>query len=222
MATHLRLNAAVHLTKSMKRILLIITIVLISSCKSENKKDKNLISKHQKSISAIPKVNDQFQDFIDQFPIKTLPIKINGCTDEILDLPKLDIKLSSEYSKDAKYEHIYGVIPSSGNYISTITLGEADCFVPILNTYKLNGKIIDSKPINIGSCGFDPCYDCVENMIIDSEYRIYVADTIKTSDCDENFNSIAGTEKIKVVYKKGKLTKKGTIELTNEIEKILK
>ncbi|MEO9510503.1 MAG: hypothetical protein ABJN84_16910 [Flavobacteriaceae bacterium] len=206
----------------MKRILSIITIVLISGCKSENQNDKNLITKHQEPTSEIPKVNDQFQAFINQFPTKTLPIKINGCTDEILDLPKLDIKLSSEYPKDAEYEHIYGVIPSNGNYISTITLGEAECFVPILNTYKLNGKIIDSKPINIGYCGFDPCYECVENMTIDSEYRIYVADTIKTSDCDENFNAIAGTEKIKVIYKEGKLTEKGVIELTKEIEKNIK
>jgi len=212
----------VHLRKPMKRILLIITLVLISSCKSENKNDKSLISEHQDAITEIPKVNDQFQAFIDQFPTKTLPIKINGCTDEILDLPKLDIKLSSEYSKDAEYEHIYGIIPSNGNYISTITLGEADCFVPILTTYKLNGERIDSKPINIGYCGPDPCYECVENMTINSEYRIYVADTIKTSDCDDNFNSIAGTEKIKVVYKEGKLTENGVIELSKEIEKKIK
>tara|TARA_R110002126_G_scaffold291328_1_gene451701 strand:+ start:3787 stop:4407 length:621 start_codon:yes stop_codon:yes gene_type:complete len=206
----------------MKRILLIITLVLISSCKSENKNDKSLTTELQEPISEIPQVNDQFQAFIDQFPTKTLPIKINGCTDEILDLPKLDIKLSSEYTKDAEYEHIYGKIPTNGNYISTITLGEADCFVPILNTYKLNGEKIDSKPINIGYCGPDPCYECVENMTIDSEYRIYVADTIKTSDCDDNFNAIAGTEKIKVVYKEGKLTKKGVIKLTNKIVKNIK
>ncbi|WAC03059.1 hypothetical protein N7U66_05370 [Lacinutrix neustonica] len=206
----------------MKRILLIITLVLISSCKSENKNDKSLTTELQEPISEIPQVNDQFQAFIDQFPTKTLPIKINGCTDEILDLPKLDIKLSSEYTKDAEYEHIYGKISTNGNYISTITLGEADCFVPILNTYKLNGEKIDSKPINIGYCGPDPCYECVENMTIDSEYRIYVADTIKTSDCDDNFNAIAGTEKIKVVYKEGKLTKKGVIKLTNKIVKNIK
>tara|TARA_R110001583_G_scaffold412_1_gene3745 strand:+ start:4967 stop:5539 length:573 start_codon:yes stop_codon:yes gene_type:complete len=172
----------VHLRKHMKRILFIITLVLISSCKSENKNDKSLIIKHQEQISEIPKVNDQFQAFIDQFPTKNLPIKIYGCKDEILDLPKMDIKLSSEYSKDAEYEHIYGVIPTNGNYISTITLGEAECFVPILNTYKLNGEKIDSKPISIGYCGFDACYECVESMTINSEYRIYVADTIKTSD----------------------------------------
>lgn len=206
----------------MKRILFIMTIVLISSCKSENKNDKSLTSKLQKPISEIPKVNEQFQAFIDQFPTKTLPIKINGCLDEILDLPKLDVKLSSNYSKDVEYEHIYGIIPSNGNYISTITLGEADCFVPILNTYKLNGEKIDSKEINIGYCGPDSCYECIENMTIKSDYRIYVADTIKTYECDDNFNAIQGTEKIKVIYKEGKLTSKGIIELTKDIEKIIK
>lgn len=205
--------------KPMKRILLLITLILISSCKSENKKDKSLTTQRQETITEIPKVNDKFQAFIDQFPTKILPIKINGCTDEILDLPKLDIKLSSEYSKDSEYEHIYGIIPSNGNYITTVTLGEADCFVPILKTYKLNGKKIDSKTINIGYCGSDPCYECVENMTINSDYRIFVSDTITTYDCDDNFDTISGTEKIKVVYKEGKLTQNGIIELTKENEK---
>lgn len=206
----------------MKRVLLIITIILVSSCKSNNKKDNILSSGTQESISENPKVKDQFQAFINQFPTKTLPLRINGCTDEILDLPKLDTKLSSEYSKDSEYEHIYGIIPSNGNYISTITLGKADCFIPILNTYKFNGEKIDSKAINIGYCGPDPCYECVENMTINSDYRIYVADTIKTSDCDDDFNAIAGTETIKVIYKEGILNKKGVIELTKEIEKSIK
>ena len=98
----------------------------------------------------------------------------------------------------------------------------ADCFITILNTYKLNGEIIDSKPINIEYCGSDPCHECVENMTINSEYRIYVADTIKTFDCDDNFNAIRGTEKIKVIFKDGKLTEKGIIELSEEGERMIK
>ncbi|WP_243472543.1 hypothetical protein [Winogradskyella sp. MH6] len=203
----------------MRRILFLIAIVLISSCKTENKNEENQTTKPQEPVSEIPKVKGQFQMFLDQFPTKRLPVKIYGCSDEILGLPKLDIKLSAKYSKEAEYEHIYGIIPSNGNYISTITLGEAECFVPTLNTYKLNGEKIDSKPIFIGYCGSDPCYECVESMTINSDYRFYVADTIKTSDCDGNFKAIAGTEKIKVVYKEGKLTEKGIIELTEEIEK---
>lgn len=206
----------------MKRILILIGIALLSSCKSENKNDENLTFESQESISETSKVKDQFEAFINQFPTKNFPIKINGCSDEILDLPKLDTELSSKYSKDAEYEHIYGIIPSNGDYISTITLGVADCFIPILNTYKLNGEIIDSKPINIGYCGPDHCYECVENMTINSEYRIYVADTIKTFDCDDNFNTIPGTEKIKVIFKDGKLTEKGIIELSEESERVIK
>lgn len=206
----------------MVRVLILIGIVILSSCKSDNKNNKNPTFEHQESSSEIIKANDQFQAFIDQFPAKKLPIKINGCSDEILDLPKLDIKLSSKFSKDVEFEHIYGIIPSKGNYITTLTLGVADCFIPILSTYKLNGEIIDSKPINIGYCGPDPCYECVENMTINSEYRIYVADTIKTFDCDDNFNVIPGTEKIKVIFKDGKLTEKGIIELSEENEKIIK
>ncbi|TRZ42179.1 hypothetical protein [Robertkochia solimangrovi] len=205
----------------MKRILFLISIVLISSCKTESKTEKSLTTKYQEPISKIPKVNDQFQAFLDQFPTKSLPIKINACADEILDLPKLDINLSSEYSENVEFEHIYGIIPSKGNYITTITLSEAECFVPILNTYKLNGEKIDSKEIFIGYCGFEACYECVESMTIDIKNQIYVADTTKTYDCDDNYNAITGTEKIKVIYQKGKLTENGIIELTKETEKII-
>lgn len=211
-----------HIVKQMNKILFIMLIVLISNCKSENKNDKRSTSKLKKPISEIPKVNDQFQVFIDQFPTRELPIKIYGCKDEILDLPKLDVKLSQGFIKEPEYEHIYGIIPTNGTYISIITLGEADCFIPIINTYKLNGDKIDSKPISIGYCGFDACYECVEAMTIDSKYQIYVADTTKTYDCDDNYKAIAGTEKIKVVYQNGELNKNGIIELSQEKEKTIK
>lgn len=203
----------------MKKTLFLLVIFLFSNCKSENTKDKISASEIQKMNSEIAKDNNEFQAFINQFPTKTLPVIINGCENKILDSPKLDIRLSSKYVTEPKYEHIYGRIPSNGNYISIITIGEADCLIPILNTYKPNGEKIDSKAMNIGYCGPDPCYECVENFTITRKYRIYVADTIKSSDCDENFKSIAGTEKIKVIYKEGKVTETGLIVLSQEKEK---
>ncbi len=193
-------------------------MIILGGCRKGNEGNSKIESKKsEKPISETQEVNDQFQVFMDQFPKVELPLIINGCLDEILELPKLDFEISSEYSSDAKYEHIYGIIPSNGNYITTITLGSADCFIPIITTYRLNGERINSKPISIGYCGPDPCYECIESMTIKSDYRIYVADTIKTYDCDKNYNAIVGTERIKVVYKEGKLNENGVIELTEEI-----
>ena len=63
--------------------------------------------------------------------------------------------------------YIYGQIPTNGNYIATITIGAADCNLPVLTTYKLNGERIDSKTIAIGGCGQGPCFECEELVEID-------------------------------------------------------
>ncbi len=206
----------------MNKAILLIGIILIFGCKSESKDSEKLLSGQDEINSKIPQVNDQFQAFLDQFPKTELPIKINGCDEKYYKAPKLDLSLSSKYSPDAKYEYVYGIIPSKGNFVSTITMGEADCLIPVLTTYKLNGEPINSKPISIGSCGPDPCFECMEFMTIKKDFRIYVADTIKTYECNENFKQILGTEKIEVIYKEGKITENGVIELTEEATKKIK
>ncbi len=206
----------------MNKAILLIGIILILGCKSESKDSEKRLNGQDEITSKIPQVNDQFQAFLDQFPKIKLPIKIKGCGDAVMDLPQLNEKLSLEYSSDAKYERIFGVFPSNGNYVSTITLGMAECMVPILTTYTITGQKIDSKAIFIGYCGADACYECVESMIIKKNYRIYAADTTRTYKCDENYNPIAGTESVEVIYKEGKIGTSGRIELTKEVTEKIK
>jgi hypothetical protein len=203
--------------KTMKNILIIITLVLISSCQSENKKDKKLTTESQETISKIPKVNDQFQEFIDQFPEVKLPIKINACEDDFQNLKELDKKISSPYEKESYY--IFGKIKTNGTYIATITLAQAECYLPIITTYKLTGEKIDSESLAIGLCGPDPCFECEELMEIDIDLNILVTYNSRYFNCNENGIEIEGIEKKEIIYKKGKLTKNGVIELTNEIKK---
>ncbi|PKG51078.1 hypothetical protein [Olleya sp. 1-3] len=194
----------------MRKTIILIGIILFISCKTENNKPEILTSE-------IPQVNNQFQNFIDQFPEIKLPIKIKGCEDDFQPLTELNKEISSPFEKEPYY--VFGKIPTNGNYVATITLGAADCFLPILTTYKLNGERIDSKTIAIGGCGQGPCSECEELMEIDQEFNIYTANNLKYSDCDENYEEIAGTEKKEIIYKSGKLTRKGIIELTNELKK---
>ena len=206
----------------MNKTILILTLILLFSCKKKNLQSENQVTINKSHIENIPELDSEFQSFIAQFPKLEFPIKINGCEEQFIALPKLNLKLSLKFSPEAEYEHIYGIIPSNGKYISTITLGMADCMIPILTTYEMSGKRIDSKAINIGYCGFDPCYECVESMTIKKDFRIYVADTIKTSECDEDYKAIAGTEKIKVIFKTGLLSQNGKIELNEIVEKQIK
>jgi hypothetical protein len=45
---------------------------------------------------------------------------------------------------------------------------------------------------------------------------------MKTSECDEDYNPIPGTESIEVIYKEGRLTETGKIELSEELKKEIK
>lgn len=162
------------------------------------------------STAAIPKVNDEFQVFLDKFPEVELPITIEGCSYNTSKLKQLEI---------GKYA--VGKFRTNGNYIATISLSAADCFLPILTTYKLTGEKIDSKEIAIGYCDDGPCYECNEYMLLMRDGKIYTCDTMKTYDCDDDYNEIKGTERIKVVYKQGNLTGKGKIELSGELKKEL-
>lgn len=92
----------------------------------------------------------------------------------------------------------------------------------VINTYKLTGEKIDRKTIAIGYCGLAPCFECEEFMTLRADYTIYTADTIRTAECDGNYQPIAGTEKIEVVHKEGKLTETGSIELSEEVRTAMK
>ena len=201
----------------MKIILSIITIILISGCKSENKIEKNLTTKRQEAISEIPKVNEQFQIFINQFPEIKLPIRIKGCEDDFRAVKELKKEISLPYENEPYY--VFGRIQTNGFYIATITLGAADCFLPILTTYKLNGEKIDSETLGIGLCGSGPCFECEELMEIDNKLNLYVAFESRYFECDENGKEIVGTERKETIYRKGHINKDGVIELTNELKK---
>ena len=170
--------------------------------------------------SELPQVNDQFQSFLDKFPKVNLPIKIKGCEADYENLTELSKDNPSPYIQD--YSYAVGQIKTNGNYVSVITLGVADCLLPVLTTFKLTGEKIDSKTIAIGYCGEGPCFECEEFMSLKEDYTIYTADTMKTSECDDDYNPISGTESIEVIYKQGRLLENGIIELSEEFKKEIK
>ncbi|MFD2543747.1 hypothetical protein ACFSSB_15580 [Lacinutrix gracilariae] len=201
----------------MNRILLLALIVLILSCKSENKDEHKLKIEFEESTSETLNFDDKFQAFITQFPEIETPIKIKACDDDFSNLQKLNEKTNLIKRKEQNY--IFCKIKTNGTYVAIITLEETECYMPVLTTFKPNGEKISSENLMIGLCGSDPCFECEELMEIDNDLNIYIAFNSRYFDCDENGQEIEGTEKTEVIYRNGKLTENGIIELTEKLKK---
>ena len=207
----------------MRQTLVILTIIFLYSCDSNKtsstQTDKEIQDSLNNNYSGFLQVNDEFTTYLDFFKKGELPISMKGCLMTSDGLKKFDGKKFSKYNSDNSYA--FRQMPTNGNYLATITLGLADCFLPVLTTYKLTGEIIDKKTIAIGGCGSDCGFTCEEFMIIDTDYSIYTSDTISTYDCDSLGNEIPGTYEYYVAYRRGKLTENGKIILSDEKKKIL-
>jgi len=191
----------------MKKIIYILALSVAFACNTGNKNG-----------FIIPE-NDEFASFLKEFKQTELPVVIKGCYENIDGLTEFD---GSTYSKftDA-YHFSYRQLPSNGNYIAVITLHIAECFIPVLTTFKPNGQIIDKQYIAIGYCGHGCGFECEEFMTIKTDYSIYTSDTITSCQCDDMWEIIPGTCEDYVIYKEGKLNKDGKIELSDEKRKSL-
>ncbi len=191
----------------MKNILYLLTLLAFVACNSDNKS------------GFIEPENDEFASFLKHFKQTELPVAVKGCYEDIDGLTEFDGSNFSQFT-DA-YHFSYKQIPSNGNYIAVISLQIADCFIPVLTTYKPDGTIIDKKVIAIGQCGHDCGYECEEFMTIKADYSIYTSDTITSCECDDMWEIIPGTCEDFVIYKEGKINNDGKIELSDEIKKPL-
>ena len=209
----------------MKSIKFILLAIILHSCvsNSENSlKHKGKVTNETQDV--IPQVNDQFTGYLKNFKKSKLPFTIKGCRLDFKTLKVLDLKKFNKFSKSGIDNDLYSYLqfPTNGKYLATISLSGADCFLPVLTTYKLNGQIIDEKMLAIGYCGSDCGYNCEEFMRVKNDFSIYVSDTISTYECDSLGEEITGTFQHYIIYKKGEILKNGKIKLSGEIRKNIK
>ncbi len=212
----------------MKRLLflLIIFIMFFQSCKNVKTNDNAIIgdtvvlNKKNNLNNNILLENNEFSNYLKSFSYATLPVVIKGCSINVDKLVEFQANESRKFNKD--YSYAYCRIPTNGNYIAAITLGVADCYLPVLRTYTLKGEIIDEKVLSIGYGEIDCGEHTEDYMILEKDYKIYISDTINSCECDSSFNVIKETCKQYVIFKKGSLLPDGKIELTKEIRKNLK
>jgi len=193
----------------MKRVIALLSVLIIFGCKNNigNAKDPN---KEQ----YVPKVNEQFQPFLDQFPQIQLPVKIERLS-EIKDLKQLDQSISNYYITEENY--IYGKF-MAGSYIGIITLAAADALLPVVTLYNLRGDKIDSQTVAIGKCDSAPCEDCSESLTINKTLNIYAEATISKYDCNDGESISEKPTGTTIISKTGKITANGKIILETEVE----
>lgn len=212
----------------MQRILflLIILIMFFQSCKYVKTNDNaticdtTVLTKTNNLNNNIPLGNNEFSNYLKYFSHATLPIIIKGCSINVDKLFEFQANESRKFNKD--YSYAYCQMPTNGNFIATIALGVADCYLPVLTTYTLKGEIIDKKVLSIGYGEIDCGEHTEDYMILEKDYKIYISDTINICECDSSYNVIEETCEQYVIYKKGRLLPDGKIELTEEIRKNLK
>ena len=161
--------------------------------------------------------NNEFLNYLKHFNHKTLPIEMKGCSmdvDDLFEFPQDDLR-----KFNVNYSYAYCQIPTNGNFIATITLGVADCYLPVLTTYTLNGEIIDEKALAIGYGLVDCGHHTEDYMILKKDYTIYVSDTLKVCECDSSYKIIEETCEQYVIYREGRLLSDGKIELTKTLRK---
>jgi hypothetical protein len=192
----------------MKQLLLILSLFLSAFINSGSKEDAT-------------GTNKEFEAFLKKFKTTPLPLIIKACKVSTVGCNSFD-DTDTLFIKELSGWVPYYKFKPNGNYIAVISLGMADCSLPILTTYTIDGKKIDEESIAIGGCGAGPGFTCEEFMTVRKDYTLYTSDTIREAALDSLGNDIKGTEEKYVVYKKGRLLSSGKIELTGEIKENLK
>lgn len=210
----------------MRLIIHILIVSLFFACQNNDNNSKlnensiNEISTLKEEQSAFPEVNDEFSMYIEKFQSAEFPITFKGCSFEPTGLYEFDGgELFKRYNEDNSYSYVK--IPTNGKYIALMTLSIADCYLPVLTTYKLNGEIIDKKTIAVGHCSGDCGFQCAEFMTLSSNYALIVSDTISSYECDSYGKEILETLEHYVIYREGELLSNGKIQLSEEIRKSL-
>ncbi|MCW4469998.1 hypothetical protein OGH69_13550 [Flavobacterium sp. MFBS3-15] len=194
----------------MKKVLALLLMILVTGCIDHKAQVPPL--------KEIPKASNAFQNFLAQFPGLSFPIQVKACG-EMPDLEILDGAASYPYNRRPDY--IFGKFSLNDGCVAVITFSTADCMLPILTTYHPDGIEIDSKPLAVGQCSDGPCYKCEEVLQIGKDLTIRVADTMQTFECDEDDLPKGAPITTTIVYKEGKITPSGRIEISKEKEKQL-
>ncbi len=193
------------------KIILILFFVCLAACQSTAEKN----TKEQTGY----KKDSIFSLYLQNFKKIGLPVVVKACKTNPEKLILLDKKEFSDYT--GGFAWAYGQIPANGNYVVLITLSAADCYLPVVTTFRPDGRKIAQETIAIGGCGSDCGFECEEFMTLRKDHTFYTSDTVSTYACDSLGREIPDTYQYYVTYRKGRILADGRIEMTEETKQPL-
>jgi hypothetical protein len=206
----------------MERIITLIiftSLLFFGGCNSSEQtiEEKDIRTQNKKDYENEPLkdsilLNYSFRDFLQKFKILKLPfiIRPKDLIDE--DLRTID-QIDTIFTKE-ELAIYFGILEDTTNYFHLITLYPGDNYVPFLTIYNKNGALIDSRHIMGRGCAGGPCIDYYSTTsIIDKKLNILSIDSLISSECDNEYNTISGTTSLSTTYIKGKILSNGKIIL---------
>ncbi|MDD3320905.1 MAG: hypothetical protein PHS59_05625 [Paludibacter sp.] len=194
----------------MKVHIIIIGILLLTSCNLSQKNNAEQANKPSHILSFKQSEDKNFNSFLLNFKQSKLPIKISPNNLNSKNLIEFNCK-NSTFTDE--YSLAFTQIPTNGNYIATITLKQLESYVPVLTTYDLTGQIIDSKLLSLVNLEYQYKDNFKEMVSIDTSFNICITDSVFNIE-NEGSSSIALlNEEDSIVQRKGKILSTGIIEL---------
>ncbi len=196
----------------MKNLIILFIASLLLSCNSKTEVNKgNTSTKNQSENVEIKKniSNEKFASLLNKLDNLNLPYQ-NSCFAEYKEINDLD---TSEYSflVENVWERPFKKIPTKNNFEIIMYLAPADVLLPIIRTYDLNGKEIDSEQMFFGYCGGEPGYYHTEHFEINEQLTIHHIDSTWTCEVDSLYNDIDSTKELKVETYLWKILEDGQI-----------
>jgi hypothetical protein len=173
------------------------------SCAPENKENTD---------SSLP----GFRDYLKKFTIRELPLTftLDEIYEEAFALTITD-SLDTFYTKENS--RIYGMLSDTSNFFGLITVSNDG---PLLTTFDMTGKIIDSEKLSVEECPSDPCIVYWnETCIIKKDMSFYIADSIK-SESGKSDGMINCNNQHYYVFRDGKISNEGKISIS-EVKKTI-
>jgi hypothetical protein len=144
-----------------------------------------------------------------RFKPAQLPLEIKACDMHQAGLP--DMQVDTVESEDGFIPYCFFEGP--GTFKTCVSLGIADCSMPLLRIYNSEGKKVDEKFLGGGNCDGSTEMTCKPCVTIKKDFSIFICDSITVTPMDSCGNELDGPKKKYVINREGRIKEDGKIEL---------
>jgi len=138
-----------------------------------------------------------------------LPLEINACSMHQPGLP--DMQLDTIENEDGFIPYCFFEGP--GKFKTCVSLGIADCSMPLLSIYNSEGQKVEEKFLGAGNCDGSTEMTCKPRVTIKKDFSIFISDSIAVTPMDSCGNDLDGPKTRYTITREGRVKEDGKIEL---------